>query len=246
MKTILIFCFKCLLHNISISQAAFPKSFALSKYFGSIWIHKEWLLRHWQRHLLCSMLHPKATCVFIDNVRHSHVRMDPLWDFLKLYLNKFFLPSTFDGFSNQKITWFFWVPINLTPSMSVFHLPFCFDLHCCYFFPLASFRLLYFPDSLAVAQPLLSSSLRLTSALDQNSGEGGSLLLLLSQSILDFWHCSGAKNKTKIGNFQTWQLKLWSPFTRFINSIRRVIRIKPPKILPSEQNSEPILRSQTR
>lgn len=237
MKTTQIFCFKCPLHQISISQAAFPKSFALSKCFGSKWMHKEWLLRHRQRHLLCSMLHPKATCVFVDYARHSHVRMDPLWDFLKLYLNKFLLPSTFDGVSNQMITWFFSVSINLTASMCVFHLPICFDLHRCYFFPLASARLSYFADSLAVAQPLLSSSLTLTSELDQNSGGGESLLMLLSQSVLALQCCSEANNNTKIANTLTRQLKIWSPSTRFNNSIRRLMRIRLLKIWLSELNS---------
>jgi len=40
------------------------------------------------RHLLCSMLHPKATCVFVDNVRHSHVRIDPLCVFFSEVISK--------------------------------------------------------------------------------------------------------------------------------------------------------------
>lgn len=243
MKTIMIFCFKCSLHNISISQAAFPESFPLSKCFGSKWMHKEWLLRQRQRHLLCSMLHPKATCVFTDNARHSHVRMDPLWDFLKLYLNKFLLPSTFDGVFNQMITWFFWVPINLTASMCVFHLPICFDFHLYYFFPLASARLSYFSDSFAIAQPLLSNSFTLNSESDQNSGRGDSRLMLLSQSILALQCCSEAnKTKTKIANTLTWQLEFLSPFTRFNNSVKRVTRIRLLKIWLSELNSITTLR----
>lgn len=243
MKTIQFFCFKCSLHNISTSQAAFLKSFALSKCFGSKWMHNEWLLRHRKRHLLCSMLHPKATCVFVDNAKHSRVRMDPLWDFLKLYLNKFLLPSTFDGVSNQMVTWFFWVPINLTASVCVFHLPICFDLHRCYFFPLASARLSYFADSLAVAQTLLSSSLTLTSDLDQKSG-GGDLGWLSAESVLALQWCSEANNKTKIANTLTQKLKLWSPFTRFNNSIRWVTRIRLLKTWLSELKSVITLRFQ--
>lgn len=191
--------------------------FSLSECFGSKWMYKEWLLRCTQRHLLCSMWHPKATCVFADNAKHSHVRIDPLWDFLKLYLNTFLLPSTFDGFSNQMITWFFWVPINSTASMCVFHLPICFDLHHCYFSALASVSLSYFADSLAVAQNSLSSSLMLTSEQDQNSGGEDSQLMLHYSSVLPH-------NKTKISHTLTWQLKLWSLFTIFNN--RRLMKIR--------------------
>lgn len=147
--------FKCLLHNTSISQTAFPKSFVLSKYFGSIWMHNKWLLRHWQRHLLCSMLHPRATCVFVDNVRHSHVRMDPLCVFfLKLYLNKFLLPSTFDGIANQTITWFFWVPINSAALMCVFFI--CLSALICI---TVIFCLWLHPSFLIMLTPLLWISL---------------------------------------------------------------------------------------
>lgn len=208
-------------------------------------MHNKWLLRHRQRHLLCSMLHPKATCVFVDNVKHSHVRMDPLWVFfLKLYLNKFLLPSTFDGISNQTITWFFWAPINSAALMCVFHMLICFDLHHCYFLPLASSKLSYYADSLTVKQSLPSTPLRLTSELDQNSGGGYSMLMLLSTLALQ--HRLEAKNATKEANSFTWQLKLQSPFTRFINSIRRVKRIRPPKIWLSGQNSVAALRSLTK
>lgn len=140
--------------------------------------------------------------------------------FLKLYLNKFLLPSTFDGIANQTITWFFWVPINSAALMCVFHMPICFDLHHCYFLPLASSKLSYYADSLTVNQSLLSSPLRLTSELDQNSRRGYSVLMLLS--VLAFQQRLEARNTTKITNSFTWQLKLWSPFTRFINSIEEL------------------------
>jgi len=91
--------------------------------------------------------------------------------------------------------------------MCVFHLPICFDLHHCYFFPSCLARLSYFADSLAVAQLLLSSSLTLTSELDQNSGGGDSRLNLLSQSALALHCCSEANSKTKIANILTRQLK---------------------------------------
>lgn len=55
-------------------------------------------------HLLCSMWHP---CVLGDNAERSRVGADPWWDFLELHLNKFLLPSTFDGVSNPTITGFF-------------------------------------------------------------------------------------------------------------------------------------------
>lgn len=97
-------------------------------------MHEEWLLRHRQRHLLCSMLHPKATCVFVDTARGSHVGMDPPWDSLKLHLNDFLLPHTFDRVSSWKIIWFFQVPINLTAPVCVFYLLIYFDLYRCYFF----------------------------------------------------------------------------------------------------------------
>lgn len=55
-------------------------------------------------HLLCSMWHPY---VLGGNAERSHVTVDPWWDFLEQYLNKFLLPSTFDGVSNPTITGFF-------------------------------------------------------------------------------------------------------------------------------------------
>lgn len=190
-------------------------------------MHKEWLLRHRQRHLLCSILHPKATCGFTNIARCSHIRMDALWDFPKFYLNKFILSSTFDGVSNQTITWFFWVPVNSTVSMYVFHLSICFDLHLCHFFPLAPARLSSFADSLAVAQPLPSM---LTSGLDQNSCGGDYQLMLPSKSVLALQCCSETSSETKIANTLSQQLKVVSPFTRFNYIIQRVMRIRLLKI----------------
>lgn len=70
------------------------------------------------------------------------------------------------------------------------------------------------------------------------------MLMLLSTLALQ--HRLEAKNATKEANSFTWQLKLRSPFTRFINSIRRVKRIRPPKIWLSGQNSVDALRSLTK
>lgn len=82
--------------------------------------------------------------------------------------------------------------------MCVFHMPICFDLHHCYFLPLASSKLSYYADSLTVNQSLLSSPLRLTSELDQNSRRGYSVLMLLS--VLAFQQRLEARNTTKITN----------------------------------------------
>lgn len=79
--------------------------------------------------------------------------------------------------------------------MCVFHMLICFDLHHCYFLPLASSKLSYYADSLTVKQSLPSTPLRLTSELDQNSGGGYSMLMLLSTLALQ--HCLEAKIQLK-------------------------------------------------
>lgn len=120
--------------------------------------------------------------------------------------------------------------INSTASMYVFHLPICFGLHLCHFSPLAPARLSYFADSLAVAQPLPSSSPTLTSGLDQNSDGGDSQLMLPSKSVLALQCSSKTNNETKIANTLAQQLKLRSPFTRFNYSIKRIMKIRLLKI----------------
>lgn len=105
------------------AQAAFPTSFALSR---SQWRQDEGFLSH--RAIRCCAAHgiPKPPGCW--QIMQS-VTVGPRWDFLKLYLNKFLLPSAFDGVSNPTITGFFWVPGNSRPSMCVFLLPICPDLH---------------------------------------------------------------------------------------------------------------------
>lgn len=112
--------------------------------------------------------------------------------FLKPYLNKFLLPSAFDGVPNP-IIWFLWIPVNSRVSICVFLLHISPDLHGWWcFFSLASARLCYFAYYPAATLPLVHS---LTSDLDHLSVGGDSQLLLLS--VFSLQSCSEANNKTK-------------------------------------------------